>query len=186
QGLDRAGQVIFAGSFSKVLFPSLRLGYLVAPPDLVPYFAEAKSVISRHASLPEQAVLCDFITQGHFGRHIRRMREIYAERLSVLLESARQKLGGLLEISNVEAGLQTVGWLRQGSDAESAAKAAAARQVEVIPLSHYGRGAAGREGLQLGFAALDPREIRRGVQELAVVLEETLQRRSQTGIAGSR
>lgn len=172
QGLDRNGLVLFAGSFSKVLFPSLRLGYLVIPLDLLDYFAATKSVTSRHPPLLEQAVLCDFIAQGHFGRHIRRMREVYAERLSVFLESARQALAGLLDISTVEAGLQTVGWLGAGIDGESAAKAAAARDVEVIPLSRYSHGRVPRDGLQLGFAAVDTREIRRGVRELAVALEK--------------
>jgi GntR family transcriptional regulator/MocR family aminotransferase len=171
QGLDRSGLVIFAGSFSKVLFPSLRLGYLVIPTDLVNYFTATKSVTSRHAPLLEQAVLCDFIIEGHFGRHIRRMREVYAERLSVLLESARQRLAGLLEISNVKAGLQTVGWLRAGIDEESAAEAAAAQDVEVIPLNRYSRGHLAREGLQLGFAAVDTTEIRRGIRDLAGALE---------------
>lgn len=171
QGLDRSGLVLFAGSFSKVLFPSLRLGYLVIPWDLVPYFATTKSVVSRHAPLVEQAVLCDFITEGHFGRHLRRMREVYAERLTVLLEAARQRLAGLLEIANAEAGLQTVGWLCVGINGESAAKAAATREVEVIPLRYYSRGCVAKEGLQLGFAAVDAAEIRRGIRELAIALE---------------
>ncbi len=170
QGLDRNGQVLFAGSFSKVMFPSLRLGYLVIPPDLLDYFAAAISVTSRHAPLVEQAVLCDFITEGHFGRHLRRMREVYAERLSTLLESARQRLAGLLEISNIEAGLQTVGWLPCGMDDQAAANAAAKRDVEVTPLSRYAHGRMAREGLQLGFAAVDAKEIRRGVEELAIAL----------------
>jgi GntR family transcriptional regulator/MocR family aminotransferase len=172
QGLDQSGLVLFAGSFSKVLFPSLRLGYLVIPHDLLPYFSAAKSVTTRHAPLFEQAVLCDFITEGHFGRHLRRMREVYSERLSVLLECAQQRLTGLLDISTVEAGLQTAGWLRNGIEAEQAAKAAAMRKVEVIPLSLFSRGRMPREGLQLGFAAVDPREIRRGARELAIALEE--------------
>ena len=79
------------------------------------------------------------------------MREIYAERLAVLLECAREKLAGLLEISESEAGLQTVGWLRKGMDAESATRAAAARDVEVFPLSRYSRGRFAREGLQTGL-----------------------------------
>ncbi len=171
QGLDRDGLVLFAGSFSKVLFPSLRLGYLVIPPDLVPYFEAMKSLTTRHAPLLEQAVLCDFIAEGHFGRHLRRMREVYAARSSALLEGARQWLAGLLEIPDVEAGLQTVGWLCGGIDGESAAKAAAARDVEVTPLSHSSRGRLTRDGLQLGFAAVDEAEIRRGVRELAAALE---------------
>jgi GntR family transcriptional regulator/MocR family aminotransferase len=171
QGLDRAEKVMFAGSFSKVLFPSLRLGYLVVPSDLVDRFAAIKSVTSRHPPLLEQAVLCDFITAGHFARHLRRMRQVYAERLSVLLDGTQQRLAGLLEVSKVEAGLQTTGWLVGGLDAESVAKAAAARGVEVTPLGRYSRGRPAREGLQLGFAAVDTVEIGRGVRELAAALE---------------
>jgi len=178
QGLDRSGLVLFAGSFSKVLFPSLRLGYLVIPADLVNLFSAMISLTTRHAALPEQAVLCDFISEGHFGRHLRRMREVYAERLSALLQGAREKLGGLLEISEIEAGLQTVGWLCKGIDGESATRAAAVRDVEIFPLSRYSRGRIAREGLQLGFAAVDEREIRRGVQELAIALEEDLRRKT--------
>jgi GntR family transcriptional regulator/MocR family aminotransferase len=191
QGLDAAGQVLFCGTFNKVLFPSLRLAYLVVPPDLAERFAAAISLTRRHGPLLDQAVLCDFITEGHFGRHLRRMRQIYAERLSVLMESARERLAGLLEISDVEAGLQTAAWLRGGIDGESAARAAAARGVEATPLSRYSRGCradisvrtnADRsvcstdEGLQLGFAAVDAREIRRGVRELAIALEPMVRR----------
>jgi GntR family transcriptional regulator/MocR family aminotransferase len=108
------------------------------------------------------------------------MREVYAERLSVLLKSAREKLSGLLEISEIEAGLPTVGWLRKGISGESATKAAAARGVEVFPLSRYTEGRVAREGLQLGFAPVDAREIRRGVQELAIALEKESQDVSTT------
>ena len=194
QGLDRHAAVIFAGSFSKVMFPALRLGYLVVPDDLVERVAAAISITSRHAPLLEQAVLCDFIADGHFGRHLRRMREVYAERLAVLLEGARRHLSGLLDIAGVEAGLQTAGWLAPGLGEAASAAAAAARGVEVVPLGHYRRlgrrlgrrdaaggrgpgsaakaaaGGADRQGLQLGFAAVDPREIRRGVRELGIAL----------------
>jgi GntR family transcriptional regulator / MocR family aminotransferase len=158
-------------AFSRVLFPSLRLGYLVVPPDLVESFAAAQSVTNRHAPLLEQAILTDFIADGHFGRHVRRMREVYAERLGVLIESARERLKGLLDVSEVEAGLQTAGWLQRGIDGPVAARAASRRSVEVTPLVRYGRGGVGRGGLHLGFAAVDPREIRRGIRELAIALE---------------
>jgi GntR family transcriptional regulator / MocR family aminotransferase len=181
QGLDRHGLVLFTGSFSKVLFPSLRLGYLVVPPDLVDYVSTTLSVTSRHSPLLEQAVLCDFITEGHFGRHLRRMREVYAERLSVLLVCARQSLTGLLEISGVEAGLQTAGWLSRGIDSELAAAAAAKRDVEVTPLSRYSHGKMACEGLQLGFAAMDATEIQRGVRELAIALEGELKTLHRSG-----
>jgi GntR family transcriptional regulator/MocR family aminotransferase len=170
QGLDRSGVVLFAGSFSAVLFPALRLGYLVVPPDMVDVFAAAESISTHHPPLLDQAVLCDFITEGHFARHIRRMRELYAERLSVLLESAHAQLSDVLEISTVEAGLQTIGWLKGRADAVKAAAAAGERGVEVIPLSRYGWGRVRRQGLVLGFAAVPPREIRRGVEQLALTL----------------
>ena len=176
QGLDRHGLVLYTGSFSKVLFPSLRLGYLVVPPDLVDAFSATESVTARHAPLLEQAVLCDFIAEGHFGRHIRRMREIYAERLGVLLESARESLHGLMEVSNIEAGLQTVGWLQGGVTAETATQDAAERGLEMIPLSRFSLRHVPGEGVQLGFAAVDPREIRRGVRELSEVLRKILKR----------
>jgi GntR family transcriptional regulator/MocR family aminotransferase len=179
QGLDRNRLVLYAGSFSKVLFKSLRLGYLVIPPDLVDYFTATLSLTSSHAPLLEQAVLCDFMVEGHFGRHIRRMREVYAERLGVLLECARKDLPGLLEISGVEAGLQIAGWLPQEIDESSAVTAAARRDVEVIPLSRYTRGPAARAGLQLGFAAVDPAEIRRGVRELAAALDSERRKRAR-------
>jgi GntR family transcriptional regulator/MocR family aminotransferase len=170
QGLDRSGVVIFTGSFSAVLFPGLRLGYLVVPRDMVDIFAIAASVSTHHPPLLEQAVLCDFITEGHFARHIRRMRELYAERLGVLLESAEEKLAGALEISSVEAGLQTVGWLKGSMRAERVAQLAAERDVEVIPLSRYALGKSRPNGLILGFAAVPPKELRRGVEELAQIL----------------
>jgi GntR family transcriptional regulator/MocR family aminotransferase len=171
QGLDRAAMVIFAGSFSDVLFPALRLGYLVVPPDLVEIFAAAESVSTHQPPLIDQAILADFINEGHFARHVRRMRELYANRLATLLECARQRLKGLLEIPDVEAGLRTVGWLQNGIRAEAAAKAAAERGVEVVPVNQYAYGRADREGLVIGFAAFDAREIRRGVEQLARALE---------------
>jgi len=177
QGLDRRGLVLFTGSFSKVLFPSLRLGYLVVPAWLVDKVSAHLSITSRHAPLLEQAILCDFITAGHFGRHLRRMRQIYAERHSVLQEAAREKLGGLIEIIGIEAGLQTAAWISCGLTGEAAAVAAARRNVEVTPLNGYYQGEVSREGLHLGFAAVDAREIRRGVKELAVALEGAVKAR---------
>jgi DNA-binding transcriptional MocR family regulator len=118
QGLDRAGQVVFAGSFSKVLFRSLRLGYLVLPTDLIERFTAARALTHRHPPMLEQMVTCDSITEGHFARHLRRMRQLYAERLSLLMEHARRRLAGLLELSPIEAGLQTIGWLARGISGE--------------------------------------------------------------------
>jgi GntR family transcriptional regulator/MocR family aminotransferase len=171
QGLDTSESVLFFGTFNKVLFPSLRIGYLVLPRDLVPYAHAAIHLTRRHAPVLDQAVLSEFIAAGHFARHLRRMRRVYAERLSVLLESAQRHLAGLLEVSPVEAGLQTIGWLAPGIDSNAAAAAAAARGIDVTPLARYSRAPLTRDGLQLGFAAVDPKEIRKGVGELAAALE---------------
>jgi GntR family transcriptional regulator/MocR family aminotransferase len=171
QGLDNSGAVIFFGTFNKVLFPSLRIAYLVLPRDLVPYAEAAIHTTRRHAPVLDQAVLADFISEGHFARHLRRMRAVYAERLTALLESAEKHLTGLLEVSPIEAGLQTIGWLPKGMDSDAAARAAGARGIDVTPLSRFSRQPRTRDGLQLGFASIDEREIRRGVRELAKALE---------------
>lgn len=170
QGIDRGGNVVFTGSFNKVLFPSLRLGYIVAPLDVLAKLEAVKSITSRHAQLIDQIVLCDFIAQGHFARHIRRMREVYAERLSVLLESVRKHLDGAMEISDIEAGLQTAAWLRSDIDAVAVEGAARERGIHVSALSGFARLPLSRNGLQLGFAAVNPAEIRRGVRELERIL----------------
>lgn len=171
QGIDRSGSVIFAGSFNKVLFPSLRLGYIVAPADVISRLEAVKSITSRHTQLIDQVILRDFITEGHFARHIRRMREVYAERLGVLLESARKELGGMLQVSDIEAGLQTAAWLRSGIDAHAVEERARARGIHVSALSSFARRPLSKDGLQLGFAAVGTADIRRGVSELARVLE---------------
>jgi GntR family transcriptional regulator / MocR family aminotransferase len=171
QGLDQADSVIFAGSFSKVLFPSLRLGYLVVPPGLIEKFSAARYTMDRHSAVIDQAILCDFITEGHFGRHLRRMRELYASRLAVLRESVQRKLGELLTIPETEAGVNTVGWLGNGINAESVAQAATERSVEVIPINRFALKAQMPDGLLLGFGAVDDRELLRGVEDLGRALK---------------
>jgi GntR family transcriptional regulator/MocR family aminotransferase len=172
QGLDLANVVIFAGSFSLVMFPSLRLGYVVVPEDMVDIFAAAASVSTHHPPLLDQVILCDFIREGHFARHVRRMRQLYGERLKVLIEASKNILGDRLELYHTEAGLRTVGWLKAGISAERVTHAAAERDVEVVPLSRYAYGKSRRNGLVLGFAAVGERELRRGVEELGRIFEK--------------
>ena len=140
-------------------------------------FAAAISISMRHAPLLDQAVLADFITGGHFGRHIRRMREVYAERHSVLMATASKDLSGLLDLSPIEAGLQTVGWLPAGVNGTRVAALAAKRGVEVraVPAAEGGRAA--RHVLLLGFAAVDAAEIRRGIRVLGEVIRAELSNR---------
>ena len=177
QGLDRDGLVLFAGSFSKVLCPSLRLGYLVLPPDLVDPVAAVLSVMSRQASLLNQSVLARFMAEGHFARHLRRMRDVYGERHAALIEGARRWLGDRLEVRGVNAGLQTVGMLPDGMDGVAVAKRAAQRDVEVVPLRRYARSPLRRDGLQIGFAAVPVVEIARGLG----ILARTIERRAGHG-----
>jgi GntR family transcriptional regulator / MocR family aminotransferase len=173
QGLDQTGAVVYSGSFSKMLFPTLRLGFLVVSPELVDKFASARLIMDRHSSVIDQAILCDFITEGHFGRHIRRMREVYAGRLAVLRESVERQVCGVLRIPEVEAGVHTVGWLADGLDAATVAQVAAANNVEVAPLNAFTLKSPVPQGLLLGFGAVDHREIRRGVEVLAAVIEKS-------------
>jgi GntR family transcriptional regulator/MocR family aminotransferase len=183
QGLDRGGKVIFCGSFNKVMFPSLRLGYLVLPPNLVNVFAQTKAMTTRHHPLLDQAVLCDFIEQGHLGRHLRRMRKVYEERFFLLLECAREHLGEYLEISNIEAGLQTIGLLRNNISAEFVAERAAMEGIDVVPLSRFCHAASIPEGLQIGFAAVHEKEIKTGILELARIFEHLKSEAPRSGAA---
>ena len=170
QGLDPGGRVVYIGSFSKTMFPSLRLGFLVLPPELVEAFRRARSVIDGHSPVTEQAVLADFITEGHFARHIRRMRALYEERQSALVEAAGRDLGGLLEVQPSDGGMHLVGWLPPGVDDVKAAERAQAGGVSVRPLSSCSVAKVRRGGLLLGYAALTIPQIREGVKRLAQAL----------------
>jgi GntR family transcriptional regulator/MocR family aminotransferase len=172
QGLDQRGIVLFGGSFSKMLFPSIRVGFLVVPSDLVDRVEAVKSLTNRYAPVIDQAILNDFIAEGHFGRHIRRMRQVYGERLSVLLDLAQKELAGELEVSPVQAGLQTVGWIKSRFNSTRLAKEAEQRNIELSPLSRYGTSEYLRKGISMGFASIEPTEIRRGIKELAAIVEK--------------
>jgi GntR family transcriptional regulator/MocR family aminotransferase len=171
QSLDRAGSVIYVGTLSKVLFPGLRLGYIVAPPGLAGPLARAKAVVDRHNPIVPQAVLADFIQEGHFARHIRRTREAYGERRSAMLEALQGRLGGALACGPADAGLDLCVGVTNGlSEAEAAARALGAG-IDLRPLSYYTNPAAGHDcamppGLLLGFSAFTPEQIRAGVARL--------------------
>jgi len=172
QGLDRDGRVLYAGTFSKVLFPSLRLGYLVVPAHLVDTFTAALLYTGVSVSLLEQAVVTAFMAEGHLERHLRRMRALYAARQSALLDAASGHLAGKLELRPAEAGLHLVAELPPTTDDAALARLAAAEGVSVQPLSRYYRGATSQPGLLLGYAAATEGEIARGVQALARVLAQ--------------
>jgi GntR family transcriptional regulator/MocR family aminotransferase len=171
QGLDTAGRVIYAGTFSKVLFPALRLGYLVVPRDLLEAFAAARLFADMHPPLLEQMVLAEFMLEGHFARHVRRMRRLYAERQAALIEAARP-LSHWLDARALEAGMHLLGWLPGGSDDQAIAQLAARHQVITYPLSHFCIEPSEQRALLLGFASVPIPAIREGVRRLATAFAQ--------------
>jgi GntR family transcriptional regulator / MocR family aminotransferase len=144
---------------------------MIVPPDLVDAFLAARALSDRHSPVLDQAAVADFIGDGHFARHIRRMRALYAERQGILVEAATVELAGLLEVQPAEAGMHLVGWLRKGMDDVEVSRRAAAHGVEVPPLSMYSVHALQRGGILLGYTAVGEKEIREGVRRLARALD---------------
>ena len=173
QGLDRGGRVIYLGTFSKVLFPSMRIGYMVVPPDLVDAFVAARRVVGWCSPTIDQAVLADFISEGHFTRHIRRMRPIYAERRAALIDALERQLGDLLKIEPGDAGIHLTCSLPGHLDDKAMAREAAAHGVVVKPLSAFTEEETVpvRRGLVLGYGAYSLRQIKEATNKLAVALK---------------
>jgi len=172
-GLDVDGRVIYLGSFSKTLFPALRLGFLILPADLVP---AARRAAGGPPPALDQAVLADFIAGGHFDQHIRRMRAAYLERLQALTAAAERFCAGALALRPVRTGLHAVADL-VGADAESVFREAAVRDVELTPLgAYYADRESSPNALVLGFAAVGPDDLRRGMRRLAAAIEAARRR----------
>ena len=169
QGLDDSGCVLYLGTFSKTLLPSLRLGYMVVPRELVEVFAAAAALFDLSVPTLPQAVVADFIAEGHFQAHLRKMRNLYAERQRVLVEALREELGGLLEASAVSAGMHLVAWLPDRMDDKAASRRAQDAGVDAMPLSGFSLHPC-RPGLVIGFACMPPEQIRPGVKKLAQAL----------------
>lgn len=167
QGLDDADRVIYIGTFSKVLFPSIRIGYMILPPPLIDSFLKVRRLIDIHSPILEQAVLADFMVEGHFTRHLRRMRALYAERRSALLEAARDLP---LEMHSPEAGIHCVGWLPDGMDDLALASKAADYDLDLIPISSFSLEPLPRKGLLLGYGGFSVQEIREAVHRLGALL----------------
>jgi GntR family transcriptional regulator/MocR family aminotransferase len=170
QSLDNHSSVIFIGSFSKMLFPALRVGYVVLPTPLIDFFLGLRYRTDFRNSSFDQAALCDFIVDGHLARHLRKMRNLYAERLATLRDGAKQHLDGLLEISNVRAGLYTIGYLKNGMDSRQAEKLAAAQGLEVLAVDRCTLRRLDPKALLLGFGGFDELTIRKALARLARAL----------------
>jgi GntR family transcriptional regulator / MocR family aminotransferase len=174
QGLDMHSRVIYIGTFSKVLFPALRLGYMVVPKDLVPVFAAVRDALDVFSPTLYQAVLADFIREGHFARHIRRMRMLYMERRKTLVNSIRNHMSGLVEVIGDESGMHLVALLPPNADDILVSKEASQNGISVMPLSFCYINPPNRSGLILGYGGVSPRQIRDATLKLATIVKRCI------------
>jgi len=154
QGLDDDGRVIYLGTFSKTVFPALRLGYVIVPPSLVDAFVTARLIVDRHSSVVEQAILADFIAEGHYARHVRRMRALYAERQTALV-NALASFADVLDVQPSRAGLNLLAWLPPGIDDRQVAIDARHAGIEAPPLAPFAQQPMAQGALILNFAGYD-------------------------------
>jgi GntR family transcriptional regulator/MocR family aminotransferase len=170
QGLDRAGRVIYLGTFSKLVFPALRLGYAVLPEDLVAPFTAARHLADRQSSALLQAIMTEFMLGGHFARHLKLMRGVYAARQDFLIAEAERQLGGWLTIRPQGCGMYLTAGLPAGvSDREVAAELAAAG-VGALPVSALTLTTRRPPALVLGYAGHSEAAIARAIERMAAVL----------------
>jgi GntR family transcriptional regulator / MocR family aminotransferase len=171
QGIDTASRVIYIGTFSKVLFPSLRVGYMVLPADLVDYFVSMRHTMDVSPPHLCQAVLADFISEGHFARHIRKMRALYSERRAVLVDSLRREFGSIVNVLGDSAGMHvTIKLSQEGKDQELSNRAAK-ESLWLWPLSSCYITQPADDGFILGFGSATVAEIPRAVRHLSRIIE---------------
>jgi len=170
KSVDTVGRVIYVGTFSKSLFPSLRIGFMVVSGQLVEVFSRIAGATLQGVSTMMQSVVARFIEEGHFASHIRRMRKVYLERHNVLIETSEKKLAGIIEVRPTESGIQTVGHLLTDHDEQAVADAAAARNVIVAPLGRFCIAPIEARGFAIGFSTSTPAEIRAGIDRLALAI----------------
>jgi GntR family transcriptional regulator/MocR family aminotransferase len=169
-------QIIYAGTASKTLAPGLRLGWLVAPPQLVAGLAEAKTLADRGSPVLDQLAFADFLAHGEFDRHLRRMRPLYRRRRDALLTALRERLPDL-EPAGIAAGLHLVAYLPDDVGETAVVEAGANRGLAVYGLAPYRIAHPGRPGLIFGYATLTERTLTEGIDTLAEVIAELRERR---------
>jgi GntR family transcriptional regulator/MocR family aminotransferase len=168
--LDRSGSVIYVGTFTKMLFNALRIGFVVVPERLVKASKIARSFMDRHPPTLDQAVLTEFINEGHFGRHVRKMRQIYSDRSQLLAEEANRRLSGLLDVEHAQSGMSTVAWIKTHVTEMALTRRAEEAGLEVYPISSSVTKYEQKPALMLGFAGCNASEIKRGVSVLEAIL----------------
>ncbi|QDQ26125.1 PLP-dependent aminotransferase family protein [Chitinimonas arctica] len=174
QGLDRSGRVLYLGTFGKTMFPALRLGYLVAPIELVDPLRRLQARLYRESDYVVQAALADFIGEGHFGSHLRKMRTIYARRQAKLRDTLCEQLGGALPLLGGEAGMHVCARLPPGSDDLAISALLASAGITAQPLTPYCQGQPPFPGLVLGYAGVDDATLRLAAVKMAAVLRGML------------
>jgi GntR family transcriptional regulator/MocR family aminotransferase len=171
QGLDTDGRVIYVGTFSKVMFPALRLGYVVVPKDLAPAFSAARDAADIFSSTLYQAVLTDFIREGHFARHIRRMRMLYMDRRRALVNAIQIQMEGTAEVIGAEAGMHLVALLPRGANDVAVSRKAAQMGISAMPLSTCYLTPPARGGLILGYGGANLHQIHDGIGKLRMSVQ---------------
>jgi GntR family transcriptional regulator / MocR family aminotransferase len=183
KSVDTTGLVIHVGTFSKSLFPALRLGYLLAPPALVDTFRTIMGKFLQGVPSHTQSVVAEFIDEGHFSAHVRRMRHLYQERHEALLLAADKRLRGLLAVEPTPGGLHTIARLIASRAELEISREADARLVTASPIGRFAIAPIDVRGLVLGFGGVTPKQIAAGVEVLAQVLEARAASRSRAPAA---
>ncbi|GCE29565.1 GntR family transcriptional regulator [Dictyobacter alpinus] len=172
QGLDHDGRVLYIGTFSKMLFPALRLGYLIVPPSLMEPLLLMRRSLDIHLPLLEQMALFDFLREGHYARHLRHMRHHYQKLRGLLYHELQAHLGSVLEVQAPDVGMHLVGWLPPRKDDRRAARLAAQVNIQVLPISTYSLEPLSRGGLVFGYASTNEETIPHEVERLQAALED--------------
>jgi len=183
QGLDDSCRVIYIGTFSKVLFPSLRIGYVVVPLDLVDHFLAMRHAMDVSPPYLYQAVLTDFIAEGHFARHIRRMRVLYSERRNILVRSLEREFRSLWQVVGDKAGMHLAVSMPERFDDREIAMRAARESLWLWPLSPSYMGKPAHHGFILGFGSTTAAEIPGAVHHLLTLMDTPRNAISATGTA---
>ena len=168
--MDAHGRVVYVGTFSKALFPALRVGYLVVPPPLWTKFMDAREAFDVFPSTLYQLALEDFLKEGHFARHLRRMRALYAARRAALLAGLARHCASRLTIHNSDAGLSIATLLRGGIDDVALVRLMNQRGLTATALSSCYAGSKRRSGLLLGFGGWDEDRIAEATRTLGKIL----------------
>jgi GntR family transcriptional regulator/MocR family aminotransferase len=172
QGMGGEARVVYVGTFSKVMFPALRVGYLVVPPGLWDAFVRARQALDIFPPALEPAALAGFLREGHFARHLRRMRALYLRRRAALLDGLARHCAGRLRVLNADAGLHVSALLADGTDDRDVVRRMEARGLTATPLSSCYAGPARRSGLLLGFGGTTEGALAAATRVLGEVLRE--------------